>query len=950
MKRKHRLLWVGEFSQLATGFSTYASYVLPRLWKKNILEDMAEQAIYLNNAHPLIDNVPWKVYPNEPDVGPNREAEMQIYTSDPINQFGKWKFNDICLDFRPTITCFPPEELVFTDKGYIPISDVKLGDQVLTHKGRYRKVTKLMRQQYEGDLIHIYTLGHNNTMKLTPEHPVLVFRKRNQTWKKKKISEIYTDIDPEWIEAKNIKTGDLLITNPPKYNKSIIIDITKYLKNYKEIDNKIYPTINSKDGCPRFIELDEKFARLIGYLIGDGCWSSGKNITIFLGLHETKLIKDVQNIFKEIFHINIKTQKSSKSKMILCSHNSVILSEFLINFLGVKGKEKHIPQEVFLSSNSIKENCISGLVRSDGNYSKNTVSFLTFSERLAYEYRMLCYSVGLMPTVKIMCQNTDSGKKYYYRVDNHGINALKLHQFCQKRDILIQKEVPDNAKRSYFNHKVNDYIVTPVRRVRKHNYTGQVYNLSVEEDETYTMQYIVHNCSIADPWMNNWIFNSPYRDKFKTIFMPTVDGSPQRPEWIEEYAKSDLLLTYSYFGKYLLEKESFGKIQVFDVASPGSDIEIFKPMNKSQCRKSFGMKDDIFIIGSIMRNQGRKLFPEIMKVFNIYLDICRKNGKEDLANKSYLYFHTSSPDVGWNLSEEIRRHKLSNKILFTYICNNPRCGACYSSFYHGDHPHCRSCMNPSAKFPDTAQGITREALAKLTNCFDAYIQYSISEGWGMPISDAKACGIPVFCVKHSAMAEQGNSPGGFSLEVSKMVQEPLQQTNQLRAAPNNEYAAQMLYEFAISSNEEKQRISNEARKFVEENYNWDLIADIWERAILSIPVPENDLWMTPPKIIQPNLNIPPNLNNEQFLEYAYTHILHEPRELFTSNGQKAIECLNNGYEIINHGDGRVSRNPVNRDIILQWMINRVQEKNHFEKLRYTKTMPSINKELGIREI
>jgi Site-specific DNA methylase len=37
--------------------------------------------------------------------------------------------------------CFPAGTLVLTDKGYLPIETIKEGDTVLTHKGRWRKVT-----------------------------------------------------------------------------------------------------------------------------------------------------------------------------------------------------------------------------------------------------------------------------------------------------------------------------------------------------------------------------------------------------------------------------------------------------------------------------------------------------------------------------------------------------------------------------------------------------------------------------------------------------------------------------------------------------------------------------------------------------------------------------------------------------------------------------------------
>ena len=100
MSRKKRVLIVTEFSQFATGFSTIARYLMPRLFQSDKYE-LAEMAIYVNRFHPLMAKVPWKVYANEPD--PGNEEQARLYQSNRLNQFGRWKFNEVCQDFRPDI-------------------------------------------------------------------------------------------------------------------------------------------------------------------------------------------------------------------------------------------------------------------------------------------------------------------------------------------------------------------------------------------------------------------------------------------------------------------------------------------------------------------------------------------------------------------------------------------------------------------------------------------------------------------------------------------------------------------------------------------------------------------------------------------------------------------------------------------------------------------------------
>ena len=64
--------------------------------------------------------------------------------------------------------CLTPETEVFTIEGYKKIKDIKLGELVLTHKGRYRVVTKLHVNNYDGQIYNI-----NNSGWLTGNHPVL---------------------------------------------------------------------------------------------------------------------------------------------------------------------------------------------------------------------------------------------------------------------------------------------------------------------------------------------------------------------------------------------------------------------------------------------------------------------------------------------------------------------------------------------------------------------------------------------------------------------------------------------------------------------------------------------------------------------------------------------------------------------------------------------------------
>lgn len=104
---KKKILFCGEASFLNTGFSTYYRELLPRLAKTGKYE-IAEFGSYASSNDPRVKTFidgRWKFYGNMPD----NEQETQLYqqADDPhqpgqnTNQFGKYKFDQVLLDFKP---------------------------------------------------------------------------------------------------------------------------------------------------------------------------------------------------------------------------------------------------------------------------------------------------------------------------------------------------------------------------------------------------------------------------------------------------------------------------------------------------------------------------------------------------------------------------------------------------------------------------------------------------------------------------------------------------------------------------------------------------------------------------------------------------------------------------------------------------------------------------------
>lgn len=60
-----------------------------------------------------------------------------------------------------------------------------------------------------------------------------------------------------------------------------------------------------------------------------------------------------------------------------------------------------------------------------------------------------------------------------------------------------------------------------------------------------------------------------------------------------------------------------------------------------------------------------------------------------------------------------------------------------------------------------ANPISDEELANVYKCFDIYVQYANSEGFGMPQLEAANSALPVISVDYSAMSSVVKNIGGF---------------------------------------------------------------------------------------------------------------------------------------------------------------------------------------------
>lgn len=395
----------------------------------------------------------------------------------------------------PYSLCIHPESSLVLKNGTISAKNVEEGQEVLTHKGRMRKVTHKFSRQYKGPMYRIKVTGCNEPMLVTPEHPILISNEND--------SEIF-------LRADKLEKGMKVAYPRVKQESSPVSKIMPehYLKaDYIAHDKDRVWFINKHNGrrqfscqfMPKEIQITPDLMRLFGYYIAEGHSSNG-NIGFSFNSNEDKYLTDVELLMKKYFHIEGTRYEKEFSECTQLMFRSSILSEFLETFFGTNARNKQFP-DWFLdyTTDDKLKSLITGYWRGDGTYDKDrrTIRFGTVSRNLAFGIRNILSRLGISSNIHKYppCAKTIQGRevnfaKWTYEIQCGGTHADNLANILGIK--LRERKRHSGWKQSTIS---NDYLNLRIREIEIFDYEGEVLNFEVEEDNTYVLTSgIVHNC------------------------------------------------------------------------------------------------------------------------------------------------------------------------------------------------------------------------------------------------------------------------------------------------------------------------------------------------------------------------------------------------------------------------------------------------------------------------
>lgn len=388
--------------------------------------------------------------------------------------------------------CFTPDVKVLTENGYKEITEVKVGEKVLTEDGKFNRVNALLVNDFEGEMFRFYSSSLNDAITATPNHPILT----QEGWRT--AEEIYNN--NKNIRNKKLKFTSILAevkdVKYPEINVSEVLTRT----NFKEEDGYIFsinPTkfyngaISNHAGGKMFskAKLTPEILYLLGRYLGDGSISKRKDkdsYGIFQIVFNAEKERDAYDRCKRILEdeLGVKvTDNSNKSQnTLVLKVNSEVFGEFVNYLVGAK-ENKHFP----LGFES-DLNVLLGFFDADGVVLKNgSAKIALANENLIQEVQSSLRNNGFN-TRDYVEKKTTNGHIYYEIYIGKPV-ALRLIPLLTKRY--------EDDRHLQSNEEQKTYIYFD--KIEKIPYSGKVYNLSVEENHTYVVNgAVVHNCFVQD--------------------------------------------------------------------------------------------------------------------------------------------------------------------------------------------------------------------------------------------------------------------------------------------------------------------------------------------------------------------------------------------------------------------------------------------------------------------
>ena len=286
-----------------------------------------------------------------------------------------------------------------------------------------------------------------------------------------------------------------------------------------------------------------------------------------------------------------------------------------------------------------------------------------------------------------------------------------------------------------------------------------------------------------------WILSLDFAPAKSILYFPS-DGEGGLPQGCEHILKKfNVSVAMSKFAqKQVLELYGI-KSEYIPHAVDEKNYFPLDEEKRKELKAKWGLQDK-FVVGSVFRNQGRKMADRMVKAFAIFAKT---------HPDAILFMHCDPQDISavFNIQLLIERHKIQNRCVFSGM-----------KFF---------------------KGFDYKKMNEIYNLMDVFFLSTSGEGFGIPIIEAMACEVACAVTDFTTTKELLMDDGqcGFPIPICTDL---TGSWTVERGVMDIDKAVKAL-EFLYNDKELRKQFGKTGREKVLKNYTWEVVGEKWNNLI-----------------------------------------------------------------------------------------------------------------------
>lgn len=383
------------------------------------------------------------------------DIEWPEFNDKQFFEAGDWLGENVEADGMP-ISCFEAGTPVMTKYGEKPIEEVKEGDLVLTHKGRFKSVMAT-RSSVSNDIYRLKVCGKSTAMNVTGNHLILT--------------------NKGWVRVDELKKGYHLIAT----NNKAEYDDREVIFSVENDDSLKYNTGTFKrNPVTPIVELTDELAWALGFWFAEG--STSDNGVVRVTNQSEGFISRWNSAISDSFGVTSLVDNPSGRNWLngqVCNKN---LQEFFDRTFGKGCYTKRLTEDMMHMSEVQFNSFFQGFYDGDGFKTTPFKAFEVANTELTSQISLLLTRFGQKHTLQLRKSTKREGGYNGYICFPTGDKVASVRTGIEMESGLVY------------------YTIRSLEKLEGNEST--VYDLQVDDDHSFSVAgVVVHNCflnSISD--------------------------------------------------------------------------------------------------------------------------------------------------------------------------------------------------------------------------------------------------------------------------------------------------------------------------------------------------------------------------------------------------------------------------------------------------------------------